>query len=52
MDLTLIEDKECFPLVKYFNENGLKTWMCCSGDNHGYGFYWIAFSREVGRKEN
>lgn len=50
MDWELIEDKECIPLVKYFNENGLKTWMCCSGkDGHGYGFYWIAFARNIDR---
>lgn len=47
-----IDDKECIPLVKYFNENGLKTWMCCSGkEGHGYGFYWIAFSRNIDRDD-
>lgn len=52
MDLSHIEDKECIPLVEYFNNNGLKTWMCCSGkDNHGYDFYWIAFARSVTRED-
>ena len=26
-------DDECFDLVKYFNEIGLKTISCCSGHN-------------------
>ena len=44
MNFDFIDDKECIPLVQFFNDNGLKTKWCCSGTNgHGYGFYYIIF---------
>ena len=47
-----IDDKECIPLVEYFNKHGLPTMMCCSGENnHGFGLFYIYFSRGVGQKE-
>ena len=47
-----IDDKECIPLVEFFNQNGLRTWMCCSGVNgHGYGFFYIYFDRSVTQQD-
>lgn len=48
-----IDDKDCIPLVEFFNEIGLKTKWCCSGKKslfkrkHGYNFYYIIFDDEV-----
>lgn len=48
-----IDDKDCIPLVEFFNEIGLKTKWCCSGKRtlfkrkHGYNFYYIIFDDEV-----
>ena len=48
-----VDDKECIPMVKFFNSIGLKTKWCCSGKrslfrrNHGYNFYYIIFDDEV-----
>ena len=48
MNFDFIDDKECIPLVQFFNDNGLKTKWCCSGkDGHGYGFYYIIFDDSV-----
>lgn len=47
-----IDDKECIPLVEYFNEQGLPTAMCCSGEKgHGFGLFYIYFKKEVGEQE-
>lgn len=48
-----IDDKECIPMVEFFNNIGLKTKWCCSGKRtffrrkHGYNFYYIIFDDEV-----
>ena len=48
-----IDDKDCIPLVEFFNEIGLKTKWCCSGKRtlfkrkHGYNFYYIIFDNEI-----
>lgn len=46
-----IDDKDCIPLVKYFNDNGLKTAMCCSGVNHGYNLFWISFTKKTTKED-
>ena len=52
-DFDYIDDKECIPLVEFFNSIGLKTKWCCSGKKklfkkrHGYNFYYIMFDDEV-----
>jgi hypothetical protein len=52
MNFDFIDDKECIPLVQFFNDNGLKTRWCCSGkDGHGYGFYYIIFDDSVTDEE-
>lgn len=35
-------------IVKYFNDNGLRTVMSCDGCNgHGFGFLWVEFHKSV-----
>jgi hypothetical protein len=52
-EFDFIGDRECIPLVEFFNEIGLKTMWCCSGKRtlfkrkHGYNFYYIIFEDEV-----
>lgn len=44
----IIDDKDCIPLVAYFNLIGLKTDMCCQGHNEGtQSLFWISFANEV-----
>lgn len=41
-------DKNVIPLVKYFNENGLKTVMSCEGHNKtNMSMFWIEFDASV-----
>lgn len=41
-------DEKCIEFVKFFNEIGLKTTMCCQGHNNGnLHKYWISFSKQV-----
>ena len=41
-------DSEVIPLVKFFNDNGLKTCMSCQGHNKtNMSMYWIQFHKSV-----
>ena len=41
-------DSEVIPLVKFFNDNGLKTYMSCQGHNKtNMSMYWIQFHKSV-----
>lgn len=41
-------DPNVIPLVEYFNENGLTTWMSCEGHNRLYqSMFWISFAHTV-----
>ena len=41
-------DEKVIPLVRYFNENGLKTYMSCQGHNDTYmSMFWIQFDESV-----
>lgn len=41
-------DKEVIPLVKFFNENGLPTYMSCQGHNQtNMSMFWIQFDKSV-----
>lgn len=52
MDWSFIDDKECIPMVAFFNQEGLPTKMCCSG--HGLvnqSLFWISFDNSVTEKD-
>ncbi len=41
-------DQKVVPMVKFFNENGLKTSRSCQGHNKtNVSMYWISFADEV-----
>jgi len=41
-------DEYAIPLVEYFNNHGLKTWMSCQGHNKtNMSMYWISFTKEI-----
>jgi len=41
-------DQKVIPMVKFFNENGLKTSMSCQGHNKtNMSMFWISFANEV-----
>ncbi len=41
-------DQNVVPMVKFFNENGLKTSMSCQGHNKtNMSMFWISFSDEI-----
>ncbi len=41
-------DQKVIPMVKFFNENGLKTSMSCQGHNKtNMSMFWISFTDEV-----
>ncbi len=41
-------DQKVIPMVKFFNENGLKTSMSCQGHNKtNVSMFWISFADEV-----
>ena len=41
-------DKYVIPLVEYFNNNSLKTWMSCQGHNTtNKSMYWISFNESI-----
>lgn len=50
-------DPKCVDLVKYFNENGLRTFMCCQGhpereypENLSMSMFWIEFHWSVSER--
>ena len=45
-------DKFVIPLVEYFNEQGLPTYMSCQGHNKtNMSMFWISFDETVGLKD-
>lgn len=43
-----IEDKECIPILEYFNSHGLPTTMCCQGhDTTDRSLFWVSFDISV-----
>lgn len=50
-------DPKCVEMVKYFNENGLPTCMCCQGhpereypENLSMSLFWIEFKWTVSKR--
>lgn len=41
----ILVDEGCANLVLFFNENGLKTYSCCEGDNTSTSPFQIMFER-------
>lgn len=45
-------DPEVIPMVRYFNENGLTTWMSCQGHNRtNMSMFWISFHPSVTKED-
>ena len=41
-------DKGCVAIVKYFNDVGLTTWMCCEGHNiPNMSMLWVEFDKSI-----
>ena len=41
-------DKDCVPIVKFFNDVGLKTSMCCQGHNlTNMSLFWVEFDKSI-----
>lgn len=53
MDINYSElDPRVVPLVRYFNDHGLKTMMSCQGHGiHNMSIFWIQFDRSIDEED-